>query len=65
MSDVNGWCECAFRVSREALIPGSQAHHVPFYTTLWLCSSNPYSGVLRGLISQLSGDYFALLQLND
>lgn len=47
------------------MIPGSQAHPVPFYTTLWLCRSNPCSGVLRGLISRLSGDYFALLQLND
>ena len=50
---------------REAPVPHSQAHCVPFRTTLWLYSGSPYSGVLRGLISQLIGDYFALLQLND
>lgn len=32
---------------------------------LWGCSGSPYSGVLRRVISQLSGDYLALLQLND
>ena len=50
---------------REAPVPHSQAHCVPFHTMLWLCRGSPYSGVLRGLISQLIGDYFAPLQLND
>lgn len=50
----------------ETPVPGSQAHPaLPFPATLWDRGGGPYSGVLRGVIRQLSGDYLALLQLND
>lgn len=64
MSNVNGWCG-AFGARQEAPVPHSQAHCVPFRTTLWPCSGSPLLWGAAGLISQLIGDYFALLQLND
>ena len=42
-----------------------QVPALPFQAALRVHSTNPYSRLLRGLISRLSGDYFALLQLND
>lgn len=63
---VGGWWESACGARRGDPIPGSQAHPaLPFPATLWDRGGGPYSGVLRGVIRQLSGDYLALLQLND